>query len=87
MLEVGGRAATAPSWTPEQFAKMVGNGVVLVAEDVAERRLRTRLDSGFICANTLAKEWEIENIVVDAGLLRRRHRGCFAASVDSTGEE
>lgn len=43
---------------------MVGNGVVLVAEDAVEVR-------GFVCANTLGNEWEIENIVVDAGFLRR----------------
>lgn len=64
MLAVSRRMPTAPRWTPEEFAKLVGNGVVLVAEDAVEVR-------GFVCANTLGNEWEIENIVVDAGFLRR----------------
>jgi ribosomal-protein-alanine N-acetyltransferase len=64
ILEIGRRAPMAPRWTCEQFARLVGNGVVLVAKDVAEVR-------GFICANALSNEWEIENIVVDAEFLRR----------------
>ena len=64
ILAMGRRAPMAPRWTREQFARLVGNGVVLVAEHVAEV-------SGFICANTLSNDWEIENIVVDAEFLRR----------------
>jgi len=64
ILGIGRRAPMAPRWTYEQFARLVGHDVVLLAEDVAEVR-------GFICANALSNEWEIENLVVDADFLRR----------------
>jgi len=54
----------AAHWTPEQYRKLVEGGVVLVAEEAG------RL-CGFVCAQAVAGEWEIENVVVAAEFLRR----------------
>jgi ribosomal-protein-alanine N-acetyltransferase len=42
----------------------VGSGVVLVAEEAGTV-------CGFVCAQAVAGEWEIENVVVAAEFLRR----------------
>ena len=55
----------AAHWASEQYKKLVGNGVVLVAEE-EEGQL-----CGFVCAKAVAGEWEIENVVVAAAFLRR----------------
>jgi ribosomal-protein-alanine N-acetyltransferase len=57
-------AASAAHWTPEQYQKLVGSGVVLVAEEAGKL-------CGFACAKAVAGEWEIENVVVAAEFLRR----------------
>ena len=62
------QASGAAHWTAEQYKKLVGSGVVLVAEDAAEE---TGKLCGFICAKAVASEWEIENMVVAAEFLRR----------------
>jgi len=54
----------AAHWTSEQYNKLVGSGVVLVAEEAGRV-------CGFACAQVAAGVWEIENVAVDAGLLRR----------------
>ena len=54
----------AAHWTAEQYSKLVGSGVVLVAEEAGQF-------CGFICADAVAGEWEIENLVVAASFLRR----------------
>jgi len=64
ILAIEQRALGAAHWTAEQYYKLVGSGVVLVAEETG------RL-CGFICAKAAAGEWEIENVVVAAGVLRR----------------
>jgi [ribosomal protein S18]-alanine N-acetyltransferase len=62
------QAPGAAHWTLEQYEKLVGSGVVLVAEEAAEEAGRF---CGFICAKAVASEWEIENVVVAAAFLRR----------------
>jgi ribosomal-protein-alanine N-acetyltransferase len=54
----------AAHWTAEQYKQLMGSGVVLVAEQ------GDRL-CGFISAQAVVGEWEIENLVVAAKLLRR----------------
>jgi len=68
MLAIEQQAPGAAHWTAEQYKKLVGSGVVLVAEDAAEE---TGKLCGFICAKAVAGEWEIENVVVAAAFLRR----------------
>jgi [ribosomal protein S18]-alanine N-acetyltransferase len=64
ILAIEGQAPGAAHWTSEQYKKLVGSGVVLVAEE--EGRL-----CGFVCAKAVAGEWELENVVVAAAFLRR----------------
>jgi ribosomal-protein-alanine N-acetyltransferase len=64
ILAIEQQASGAAHWTSEQYKKLVGSGVVLVAEEAG------RL-CGFICAKGVASEWEIENVVVAAEFLRR----------------
>ena len=62
-------APSAAHWTSEQYTELLGSGIVLVSEEaVAEEAGQI---SGFICAKPVAGEWEIENVVVAAQLLRR----------------
>jgi len=68
ILAIEQQAPGAAHWTAEQYKKLVGSGVVLVAEDAAEEVGRL---CGFICAKAVAGEWEIENVVVAAEFLRR----------------
>ena len=78
ILALERRSPGAAHWTPEQYHKLVGSGVVLVAEPAAEhapapckkRKERGTL-CGFICARAVAGEWEIENVVVGDEFLRR----------------
>ena len=53
----------AAHWTPEQYSKLVSSGIVLVAEDAGDL-------CGFICAQAVAGELEIENVVVDRAFRR-----------------
>jgi ribosomal-protein-alanine N-acetyltransferase len=64
ILAIERQAPGAAHWTSEQYNKLVGGGVVLVAEEAG------RL-CGFVCAQAVAGEWEIENVVVAAEFLRR----------------
>jgi ribosomal-protein-alanine N-acetyltransferase len=64
ILAIEQSAPRAAHWTPEQYNNLVDNGVVLVAEEAG------RL-CGFVCANAIAGEWEIENVAVSVALLRR----------------
>ncbi|MBZ5614447.1 MAG: ribosomal protein S18-alanine N-acetyltransferase [Acidobacteriia bacterium] len=64
ILAIEQQAPSAAHWTREQYNQLVSSGVVLVAEEAG------RL-CGFVCAQAVAGEWEIENVVVAAGLLRR----------------
>ncbi len=64
MLAIEQQARAAAHWTPEQYNGLVGSGVVLVAEE-------TGTLCGSVCAQAVAGEWEIENVVVAAEFLRR----------------
>src|ERR1700675_697615 len=64
ILAIEQPALGAAHWTAEQYSKLVGSGVVLVAEEAGQF-------CGFICADAVAGEWEIENVVVAAEFLRR----------------
>ena len=64
ILAIEQQAPGAAHWTAEQYKKLVGSGVVLVAEEAGKL-------CGFVCAKAVADEWEIENIVVAAEFLRR----------------
>jgi len=68
ILAIEQQAPNAAHWTPDQYSKLVGSGVVLVAEEAAEEASQI---CGFICAKAVASEWEIENVVVAAEFLRR----------------
>jgi ribosomal-protein-alanine N-acetyltransferase len=67
ILAMERQAPSAAHWTLEQYNKLLGSGVVLVAEQAAEEGTL----SGFICARVVAGEWEIENVVVATPFLRR----------------
>jgi ribosomal-protein-alanine acetyltransferase len=54
----------AAHWTPDQYNKSVASCIVLVAEESGQL-------CGFVCAQSVAGEWEIENIVVSPEFLRR----------------
>src|SRR6266852_4725958 len=64
ILAIERQAPSAAHWTAEQYKKLVGSGVVLVAEEAGSL-------CGFISAKAVAGEWEIENVVVSAEFLRR----------------
>jgi ribosomal-protein-alanine N-acetyltransferase len=64
ILAIEQRAPSAAHWTSQQYHKLVGNGVMLVAEEAGKL-------CGFVCAQVVAGEWEIENVVVAAEFLRR----------------
>src|SRR5271157_6338251 len=68
ILAIERQAPSAAHWTSEQYTKLVAGGVVLVAEQAAEEAGKL---CGFVCAKAVAGEWEIENVVVAAGFLRR----------------
>ncbi len=64
ILALEQQAASAAHWPLEEYEKLIKTGLVLVAE-------RTGRVCGFVCANTLAGEWEIENMVVEVRSLRQ----------------
>jgi ribosomal-protein-alanine N-acetyltransferase len=64
ILALEQQAPGAAHWTGDQYNQLVSSGVVLVAEEAGQL-------CGFVCAQAGAGEWEIENVVVAAGFLRR----------------
>ncbi len=68
ILAIEQMASGASHWTPEQYNKLIVEGVVLVAEPRDEDAGNLY---GFVCAKAVAGEWEIENVAVAPGLLRR----------------
>jgi ribosomal-protein-alanine N-acetyltransferase len=64
ILAIEQQASGAAHWTRDQYNQLVSSGVVLVAEEAGQF-------CGFVCAQAVAGEWEIENVVVAAGFLRR----------------
>ncbi len=78
ILALEQEAPGAAHWTSDQYHKLVASGVVLVAEHVVEhapapgkKRKERGAPCGFICAQVVADEWEIENVAVAAEFLRR----------------
>jgi [ribosomal protein S18]-alanine N-acetyltransferase len=68
ILAIEQSAPRAAHWRPEQYNTLVDNGLVLVAEEAAEKAAKL---CGFVCAKGVAGEWEIENVAVSAELLHR----------------
>lgn len=64
ILAIEQQAPSAAHWTREQYNQLVSSGVALVAEEAGEL-------CGIVCAQAVGGEWEIENVVVAAGFLRR----------------
>ena len=64
ILDMERQASSAAHWNAAAYTELVNSGVVLVAEE------RGKL-CGFVCAKAVLGEWEIENVVVAAELLRR----------------
>lgn len=65
-------ALSAAHWTPEQYSRLIASGIVLVAQESAEDAAGGPGQMcGFIGAQAVAGEWEIENVVVASAFLRR----------------
>ncbi|MGA7573609.1 MAG: ribosomal protein S18-alanine N-acetyltransferase [Terriglobales bacterium] len=64
ILAVERQAPGAAHWTEEQYGKLLGSGVVVVAEQAGQI-------CGFVCAQVVAGEWEIENLAVAPAFRRR----------------
>jgi len=64
ILAIERQSPSAAHWTREEYNKLIGSGVVLVAQEAGQL-------CGFVCAQAVAGEWEIENVVVAAEFLRR----------------
>jgi ribosomal-protein-alanine N-acetyltransferase len=81
ILAIERQTASAAHWTKDEYEKLVTTGVVLVAEHVAEQADEQALAKqpalpvaklcGFVCAQAVGAEWELENIVVATEFLRR----------------
>jgi len=63
ILALDRRSPSAAHWTSGQYGKLVDSGVVLLAEEAGL--------CGFVCANAVADELEIENVVVASEFFRR----------------
>ena len=75
ILAIERQAPGAAHWTSEQYNKLLGSGVVLVAEQAAEQAAEQTPEQGgklcgFVCAQRVANEWDIENVVMAAAFLR-----------------
>jgi ribosomal-protein-alanine N-acetyltransferase len=68
ILAIEQQSPSAAHWAPDRYNKLLDldndSGIVLVAEEAGKV-------GGFICAKAVAGEWDIENVVVAADLLRR----------------
>ena len=64
LLAIEQESATTAHWTRDQYASCFADRSFLVAEENGSI-------FGFLCARVVAREWEIENIVVVEGARRR----------------
>ena len=64
ILSIEQQAPGAAHWRADQYNKLFDSGIILVAEETGKL-------CGFVCAQAVAGEWEIENVVVAAEFLRR----------------
>jgi ribosomal-protein-alanine N-acetyltransferase len=76
ILAIERQSPSAAHWTAEQYDKLVRSGVVLIAELAVEPAAKHTAEEpgqlcGFICAQAVMGEWEIENVVVAVEFLRR----------------
>ncbi|MGA9529762.1 MAG: ribosomal protein S18-alanine N-acetyltransferase [Terriglobales bacterium] len=65
ILAIEREASSAAHWPANQYENRINEGLLLVAEQAAQL-------CGFLCARTIAGDWEIENVVV-SGAFRRRN--------------
>jgi ribosomal-protein-alanine acetyltransferase len=63
ILPLERQSARAAHWTAQQYEKLVRGGIVLVAEAAGGV-------CGLICAQSVASDWEIENVLVADQFLR-----------------
>ncbi len=80
ILAIERQSPSAAHWTREEYNKLVGSGVVLVAEEADKL-------CGFACAQAVAGEWDIENVVVAAEFLRRGIADGYARADSACGKE
>ncbi|MGA8202842.1 MAG: GNAT family N-acetyltransferase [Candidatus Sulfotelmatobacter sp.] len=82
MIALNDQSATAAHWSLQQYESLfadfdrpLSEHLILVAEDVSETPAATASGEhrilAFLVARRVAKEWELENIVVAAGSRRR----------------
>jgi ribosomal-protein-alanine N-acetyltransferase len=64
ILQIEQQSPLAAHWTFDQYKRLLDGGVVLVAEASANLR-------GFVCAKSVADQWEIENMAVDPRFQRQ----------------
>lgn len=64
ILSIEQQAPGAAHWRADQYNKLFDSGIILVAEETGKL-------CGFVCAQAVGGEWEIENVVVAAEFLRR----------------
>ena len=64
ILSIEQQAPGAAHWHADQYNKLFDSGIILVAEETGKL-------CGFVCAQAVGGEWEIENVVVAAEFLRR----------------
>jgi len=64
ILSLEQQAPMAAHWPAAEYARVVATQTILVAESEGEL-------CGFVCAASVAGEWELENIVVANDYLRR----------------
>ena len=64
ILRIEQQSRTASHWTIDQYTNLIANGIVLVAE-------QAEVICGFISAQAVAGEWEIENVVAAPEFLRQ----------------
>lgn len=81
ILAIERQSPSAAHWTREEYASRLYSGIVLVAEDAGQL-------CGFICAQPVLREYEVENIVVDAKVQRRGvASGLLCAFLERAQEE
>ena len=64
ILALEQQAPGAAHWRADQYNRLFDSGIILVAEETGKL-------CGFVCAQAVGGEWEIENVVVAAEFLRR----------------
>src|SRR5258708_38719537 len=79
ILAIEQRAPGAAHWSADQYIKLVDSGIVLVAEEAGQL-------CGFICANAVAGEWEIENVVEAADFRRQGIANELLRELERPGE-